>query len=327
MAVRSSAPTRTAPLSGRLLDGRLKLRHLTLVCALADLSTMVRAAEHLHVTQPVLTRSLRELEDMLGARLFDRGPKGVTPTTIGTAFVARARAVLGEIGQAANDVDDLVHARAGKVRVGTHLAGASLLLPKAIAQLKRRSPDITVIVREATPDVLSEELLIGDLDLMVSRLRPTALDPRLHSEDLYREPIAVVTRPGHPALSRDPATLTGLLDYPWVVPIQQTDLRHQFEEILAAEGSGLPANRVESTSLLITRYLLIETDAIGVLPRVIADHDERLAVLPIQLEALRHPVGIVRVTDRWESPAVAALVAQLRTVGAEIASTAATPGG
>jgi len=309
----------------RLLDGRLKLRHLTLVCALADQGTMLRAAEQLHVTQPVLTRSLRELEELLGARLFDRGPRGVAATAIGEAFVGHARAVLGQIGQAGTDVDDLVNARSGRVRVGTHLAGASWLLPKAISQLKRRSPGITVLVREATPDVLGQELLTGDLDLVVSRLQPATADPRLDSEQLYREPIALVTRPAHPVqhrLGQDlrPPELTDLLAYPWVLPVQQTDLRHQFEDMLAEAGLPLPADRVECSSMMITRYLLVETDAIAVLPMLVAEHDEKLSVLPVRLPSLRHPVGLIRVADRWVSPAVQLLVAQLRAVGGEIAA-------
>jgi DNA-binding transcriptional LysR family regulator len=304
----------------RLLDGRLKLRHLTLVCALADQGTMVRAAEQLHVTQPILTRSLRELEDLLGARLFERGPKGVAPTPVGTTFVGHARTVLGQIGRAGTEIDDLVHARTGQVRVGTHLAGASLLLPKAIAQLKRRSPGIAVLVREATPDVLTQDLLAGDLDLMVSRLQPTTLDPRLRSEPLYREPIALVTRSGHPARGQDAPELASLLDYPWVLPVQQTDLRHQFESVLAAAGLPLPADRVECTSMMIIQYLLVESDAIGLLPQLVAEHDDRLAVLPIRMEALRHPVGVIGLADRWPSPAVGLLTAELRAVGQEIAA-------
>jgi DNA-binding transcriptional LysR family regulator len=316
----SDAGLPVPPAAHRLLDGRLKLRHLTLVCALVDQGTMLRAAEQLHVTQPVLTRSLRELEDMLGAKLFDRGPRGVTPTPVGTAFVGHARAVLAQIGQAGVDVDDLVHARSGRVRVGTHLAGASLLLPKAIAQLKRYRPGVTVEVREATPDVLAHELLAGDLDLMVSRLQPATMDPRLRSERLYREPVALVTRPGHPATRLQRLELADLLAYPWVLPVTQTDLRHQLEDMLAAAGLPLPADRVECTSMMITRYLLVESDAIGVLPQLIAEHDDSLAVLALPLPDLRHPVGLVRVAERWVSPAVEALVRELRTVGAEIAA-------
>lgn len=81
----------------RLLDGRVKIRHLVLVTAIADEGTLVRAAESLHITQPVVTRGLREVEEVLGVPLFERLPRGVRPTQYGHSFIERARSVLAEL--------------------------------------------------------------------------------------------------------------------------------------------------------------------------------------------------------------------------------------
>ena len=107
----------------------------------------------MHVTQPVVTRGLREVEEVLGVALFDRGARGVTPTMYGDVFVAHARAVIVQLRQAERQIDLLSRAELGAVTVGTHLAGSNLLLPRAIAALKEEHPRLTVIVREATPDV------------------------------------------------------------------------------------------------------------------------------------------------------------------------------
>ena len=95
----------------RLLDGRLKLRHLVLVDALTEHGSIVAAAAHLRITQPGLTRTLHELEDMLGVTLYERGPRGVTPTLYGTAYTAHARAVLAQITQAGQHIAELADAR------------------------------------------------------------------------------------------------------------------------------------------------------------------------------------------------------------------------
>ncbi|NHI11864.1 LysR family transcriptional regulator [Streptomyces sp. KO7888] len=81
----------------RLLDGRLKFRHLVLIDALSRQGSVVGAAGELHVTQPAATRSLHELEDILGVPLFERGPRGVTPTVFGEAFTRHAQALLLEL--------------------------------------------------------------------------------------------------------------------------------------------------------------------------------------------------------------------------------------
>src|SRR5580698_1567447 len=80
-----------------LLNGRLKLRHLVLVTAIADQGSVLRAAEQLRLAQPAVTRSLREVEQILGVELFERGPRGCTPSMFGVAFLEHARTVLAEL--------------------------------------------------------------------------------------------------------------------------------------------------------------------------------------------------------------------------------------
>ncbi len=302
----------------RLLDGRLKLRHLVLLTAIADHGTLVRAAEHLHITQPVVTRGLHDLETALQVRLFDRGPYGVTPTIFGSVFISHARGILGQIRQAGQDLDDLAHAHAGTVRVGTHLAGSNILLPKAIGLLKASSPRVTVIVRETTPDVLLAALLAGELDLMVGRLTASPTEAGVRQQTLYREPIGLVTRPSHPAQSMGTVTLADLVDYPWILPVEQTGLRLELEQLFLNAGLSLPENRIECTSILTLTSLLIDTDVIAALPILIAHTDPRLAVLPTKLEPLRRAVGVTVAAGREPSPTLNAMLTSLQAVAADI---------
>ena len=135
-----------------LLNGRLKLRHLVLVVAIAEHGSVLRAAEHLHLAQPAVTRTLRELEQILGVELFVRGPRGVHTTLFGDAFLDHARTVLTELRRAEERIHGLAHGDAGTVTLGTLLAGSSVLLPKAIAALKASRPGITVIVQRGESD-------------------------------------------------------------------------------------------------------------------------------------------------------------------------------
>ena len=106
-----------------LLNGRLKLRHLVLVVAIADQGSVLRAAEHLRLAQPAVTRSLREVEHILGVELFTRGPRGVTPTMFGDAFVEHARTVLAELRRAGERISGLADGEVGTVTVSTQMAG------------------------------------------------------------------------------------------------------------------------------------------------------------------------------------------------------------
>ncbi|MFE6996488.1 LysR substrate-binding domain-containing protein [Microbacterium sp. NPDC057659] len=302
-----------------ILDGRVKIRHLVLVTAVADAGTLVRAAEALHITQPVVTRGLRELEEVLGVPLFERMPRGVVPTEYGVAFIERARSVLAELRAAGEEVRLLQSGQLGTVTVGTHLAGSNLLLPRAIAGLKREHPRLTVVVREGTPDHLQQLLLSGDLDLTVGRLSPT-VPGRLEQERLHHEPIRLVARAGHPVVGTvKAASLAELLAYPWIFPVAQTALRAELEAVFFHEGLPLPPDRVECTSMLTLRNLLVNTDVIAALPMFIATDDRELSLLPTPLSSIRRAVGVTMPKDRAPSSAAAALLAHLREEGARIA--------
>ncbi|MFI6432332.1 LysR substrate-binding domain-containing protein [Rhodococcus oryzae] len=304
----------------RLLDGRLKLRHLVLVDALTRQGSVVGAAAALHVTQPVATRSLHDLESILGVELYERGPRGITPTIFGEAFTSHARAVIAQLTQAGRHVVELADADRGTVVVGTHLAGSNVLLPGAIASLKVERPLLTVIVREGTPETLLVELEAGRVDLIVGRLTsPT--DQSAIRDTLYEESVELVTRAHHPLAELDSLTLADLADYPWILPGVETSLRRELEEFFARNGMPLPENRVEATSFLTVRQLLIETDMIAVLPSLIPRDDARLTTLPVTLDPIGHRVGITLSPGRTLSPSAEALVGNLRRIAAEIAPT------
>jgi DNA-binding transcriptional LysR family regulator len=304
-------------IQGRLLDGRLKIRHLTLVTTVAEQGSVIAAAKALHITQPVVTRGLHEVEAILDVELFERGPRGVVPTVFGTTFVAHARAILAQLREAGSQIELLARGEVGHVRVGTHLAGSNLLLPTAIARLKAERPHLTVVVREATPDLLEKALLAGELDLTVGRL--TAQPPaQLMQERLHLEPICLVARADHEIHSVKRPTLQRLVGYPWIFPIEQTALRTELETALLAEGVDIPANRVECTSMLTLRHLMISTDSIAALPLFILRNDTALREIDTRLRAIRRSVGATLPADRPRTPATTALLEHLRAAAAEL---------
>ncbi|MGW1228576.1 LysR substrate-binding domain-containing protein [Streptomyces sp. NPDC001478] len=295
----------------RLLDGRLKMRHLLLVDALSRQGSVVAAAAELHTTQPAATRSLHEVEDILGVALFERGPRGVRATVFGEAFTQHARAVLAQLAQAGRHVVELADADRGTVVVGTHLAGSNILLPRAVAELKRDHPFLTVVVREASPEDLLLDLEAGRVDLIVGRLTASSGEGLIR-RPLYDESVGLVVRAGH-ALAASPGgvALADTLGFPWILPGTQTVLRREVEELFALHGLGLPRNRVEATSFLTVRQLLLETDVVAVLPSSLIRDDGRLVEVPVPMDRIGHRVGLTLSADRTLSPSAHALLRSL----------------
>jgi DNA-binding transcriptional LysR family regulator len=293
----------------RLLDGRLKMRHLVLVDAVTRQGSVIGAAAALRIGQPVATRTLQELEAILGVSLYERGPRGVTPTTIGEAFTGHARAILAQLSQAGRQVTEFADADRGTVVVGAN-PGSHMLLPQAIAGLKRQRPLLTVIVRESPPEALSADLEAGRIDLIVGRFTSTTeFEVRT---PVYDEFIEICARAQHPLAQRCTINFADLGAYPWVIPGTETALRREIEQLFARHAMPLPDNRVEASSWLVVRQLVLESDFVAALPGLIKLHEPGLQALPLSFGPIEHSVGITTAAGRVLSPSANALIRRLQ---------------
>lgn len=304
-----------------LFNGQLRLRHFALVLMIAKHGSIQRAAEHLHVTQPVISRGLREIEEILSIPLFERGPRGVTPTVFGETFLEHARAIAGHISQASGHIADLIDGTRGEVTVGTHVAGGNLLLPRAVTALKRDRPYLTVRIREGTPDRLLENLVAGEVDLIVGRLTSSEVAPPFAQLGLCHEPFCVISRRGHPVLTNKQPSMTLLRDYPWVLPVGQTSLRGELLRVFEREGLAPPEQQVECSSITTVRGLVIESDFLAIAPLTFAHGDPRLDIVNIPLRDVGVTVGVTMLTDRTATPSTQFMLAALENSATQVAAT------
>lgn len=293
-----------------LLDGRLKLRHLLLVDAIARRGTLVAAADELNITQPAATRTLRELEEILGVALYDRHPKGLSPTPFSEAFAAHAQAVVSQVRQAGKHVAQLRDADRGTVAIGVHLTGSNALIPRAVEMLKARHPLLTVELNEALPRRLLSELASGRLDLVVGRLtQPT--DEHFIRRPLHDEAVSLVVRAEHPLAGRARIDASELSSYPWILPNAEARLRGELDQFFSDHGIPMPVNRVETTSYLAVRHLLLATDSIAALSVSIYKGLPGVVSLGPAFDLASHSVGITLAAGRDPTPAANAVIGVL----------------
>src|SRR5690349_5305380 len=120
----------------RYLSQRLRLHLLRAADAVESQRSLVRASACLGISQPAITKSLQELEDILGMRLFDRHPRGMRATEAGMVFVRAARRVLGELDRLDEELDCLTVPGRGVVALGALPVAATGLLPGVLTRLK-----------------------------------------------------------------------------------------------------------------------------------------------------------------------------------------------
>ncbi len=300
----------------RFLDQRLKLPLLRVADALDTHGSLLKAAGALGVTQPALSRSLRELEEIIGAPLFDRHPRGVRPTAQGVLVIRLARRVLAELRWAEEELE----APDGVLRIGVLPVAAVGVLPGALAALRASHPNLRVTLREGRTEALLPLLAARELDAVVGRLYAPATPDGLLRQALWEEPTRLLLRPGHP-LARGRLTVARIAAQALQLPTISQRLALEVEALLARLGlTAEGALRASSTGLI--REMLLEGDAVSVMPASLMAGDllrGALRALPLPVEAPPRPAGLILPSEPPPSPAVAALLAALRGQVARLA--------
>jgi len=299
------------------IRSRLKTRQLLLLIALADEGNIHRAAAVLNMTQPAASKLLRELEEMLDVVLFERMPRGMRPTWYGEAMIRHARAVVGSLDQAQEEVLALKAGHLGQVAVGTITSPGVRLLPLAVAQVKREHPGLRVSLEIDNSNVLLERLAQEKLDLVVGRLFAEHDTLHLRYESLADEPVSAVVRPGHPLLNVPALTLSDVQQAAWVVPPAGSVLRHRFDLMFQRESLTPPANVVESSALLFLTRILEQSDMLAVIGTDVAQYYasyRMVEILPLPMRCQMDDFGIITRTDRLLSPAAMQMADALRMV-------------
>ena len=316
-----TALTDTSPNPNWFLRARLKTRQLLLLIALDDERNIHRAAEVLCMTQPAASKQLKDLEDMLEVKLFDRHPRGMEPTLYGDTMIRHARMALTSLSAAHEDLVALKHGLTGQAEVGVIMTPAMGLLPRAIARIKLKAPRLRVGVHMEASKLLLNMLQRGKLDFMIGRIVEEQGAAGLHYEELAVEPTCAVARVGHPLLKADNLKLADLADQPWILPPQGSVLRHRWELMFRRAALEPPGNVVETTALLLITALLQQTTSLHVMPVEVARYYASLnvlAILPIELPCHMDAFGIITREGHLMSPGARQLLHEVRLAAGDL---------
>lgn len=301
---------RTGPPSS-LLRSRLRLRQLLLMDALGDEPSLHKAAQRLGMTQPNASRLLHELEDVLSVALFERSKSGLVPTDHGRVMIGHARLLLADLERAREEIAAVSDGMVGLVRVGTLTSMAPSLLAEAIARARDSHPGLRIRVVEGLHDRLVDELLKGELDLMLGRDRYEPRFGDLASEVLGSDELSLVCGPRHPLAGRRKLDEATLARETWILPPAVMQMRQRLDMQLMAACGERPLQVVESVSILTTLELIRRARMLGIMPRGTAagfDKAGLLRVLPFDLGGMVGPVMMLRRATSSLSPAVQSFV-------------------
>jgi LysR family pca operon transcriptional activator len=286
----------------RYLDQKLKLAQLRVLAAVGIQGSLLRAANLLGVSQPALTKSLREIEDVVGARLFERHARGVRPNPQGQVMIDAASSILRIIQEAEASVSRLCDQEDGQLVVGALPTAASGVMPELLLRLRRHAPSVQVkVVTEPTQQLL-DALALGDLDVVVGRLYAPLRGPdNFVREVIYDEPMVVVVGPDHPLARQEVVTGEALSAYEIALPALSFRIRAETDAFLAQYGVRV-AEGPSVTSLMLLRELLMSSDIVTIQPQLMLSGD----LMRGTLKALKmqgppppsRPAGLIYRSDR-----------------------------
>ena len=243
------------------------LETLARLVAVADCGTLHKAAETLGVTQPAITRSIKQLENSVGAPIFIRKGRGVELTAIGTRTVEHARNILRECALAGADVTTLRDGEAGSLRIAAAPVWLSSILPQAVAQTQLSFPNLNVSLQSLSYQEAIPLLNSGDLDVFCGgfQLRE-GLSSFLVRTPMFASNLNVISRATHPVLKRSRIDARELLDYPWLSYQSDVAYLDMVMEMIATETGQQRKASVHCESILTVLELLRLGDYLAFLP-------------------------------------------------------------
>ncbi|MCC7320433.1 MAG: LysR family transcriptional regulator [Rubellimicrobium sp.] len=290
---------------------RPTLRQIECFAAVVECGNFSRAAERIGTTQANLSHAVRDLEALLGTRLFDRTTRRVDLTEAGQAFARGALSGLAEIDRAAQEVRDLGRLSRGAVRIAAPPLLAAAISPRLLAEAARLHPGLEIRIEDVATDRIVEQIIAGRADLGVGTF--AAGEPGLEGQSAVQDRLMAFFAAGHPLARRDSLSWADLAGERLIALTRESNIRLLVE--FGFDGAGLPLRPALEVHQIHTALALAEAGAgVAVLPSysLAARHGRPILALPVTDPAVVRDIRIVTARDRAPSPATQAIRPILR---------------
>jgi DNA-binding transcriptional LysR family regulator len=279
------------------------LHQLHAFTTIVSTGSLGRAAAALNVTQPALSRTIKRLEDQIGAPLFERHSKGMHLTDIGGTLLPHALLLQRESEHAAEEINAMRGLAKGTIRVGAIGSIACVVLPAAIDAVLAKWPKLHVQVVEGVWDRLADALVKHEIDLALAVTVPDTEEIVAIKDCRWEDWSYVVASTSHPLRDKRGLQLADLMDQRWGILPKGTAPYEHMEQVFASNGLGVPNVVVETRSITTLKSLIARSGFFGWMAEPMYDADRRAGLidsLPIPgasarrtLTAFRRRMGIL----------------------------------
>lgn len=292
--------------------------------AVVQTGGMRKASQAVHLSQPAVSKAMKELENALGLQLFERSRRGVEPTVFGKALAQRAKIVLDEMHGALRELDHLADPQRGEVKFGCTETLQAGLAAAATHQVLLQHPGTRFVMESGqAPDLVQHFLLERAVDFVLARPFSLPLPEGIAGEPLFCDHLQVVVGAASPFAKRRRIDLVELADEHWILSRNELMQESPMAEAFSLAGVGMPRRIVVSGSLN-ARYGLLRTGRfVTLMPNSLVrfgHHPTTVRILPIATPPWRIPNMILTLRGRAPSPAAQRFLVTLRELSAPLGS-------
>ena len=303
---------------------RIKLRDLHILQAVAQHGSMAKAARHLAVSQPVISKAVADLEREVGKPLLDRDRYGAEPTIYGASLLKHGLAVFDELKQSVREIEYLSDPAIGELRIATTNVLAAGFVAAVIKSLHRRHPKIAIhATLPVAVEALYRELRERNVDLVIDRLPSPFEEIDLKADILFKETTVIVAGYRNPLTRRRNMTLADLVHEPWVFPAAGSAAERITAEMFRESGLEVPHQRAIRAPMPLAAALVANGPYLAHFPKSLVrfgGNHLQIKVLPIRAPVPATPVGIVTLRRRTTSPVVQLFIENARDMAKPLAT-------
>jgi DNA-binding transcriptional LysR family regulator len=284
------------------LGQRLSLRDLRMFMKVAEQGNLAKAANSLSISRPVVSKSIANLERVLGVRLLDRSPQRIELTAFGHALLKRSAVMFDELSQGISELKFMAEPNSGELRIGASEYMAAGLIPAVIDKLTQKIPQ--ALFKLELDDAVGQ-LRDRKVEFVIARLLSPQLETGLEAEILFHERVFVAAGPTSKWVRRPKVALGELVKERWILAPPEIVDGSPLVEAFRAAGLAMPDVKVLGLSLPLRNGLLATGRFLTIVPgSVLTFGAERrlLKALPIELPAWRLPVALITLKNRTLTP-------------------------
>lgn len=298
------------------LSRQMTITQLRAIVAVADQKNFTHASRMIGTSQPAISRAIRDLENLCGRSLIEKTGRGIVLTHAAEMFTRAIRLFFNEVRQGQDEIQALHGTDTSVLTIGSLPLVRSAVLPKAILAFASKKPDVAIHVIDGPYDDVMTGLRRGEIDILIGALRTPPPFDDVVEKHLFSDSLSIVARSDHPLANQKCLSHHDLLKFPWIAPRDRTPTRDYFNQLMTEQWGSEPPHIIETSSLILIRALLLESDAITIISGQQVSFELETGVLKpldIQLSETPRSIGLTIRSDWAPTKTQALFLSELTT--------------